>query len=572
MFERLFLATPGSPVRAILLWIGICTFAHEARAGDSVVSLPPAVGAAARDVFAPIDNSGAAWLSATYDPNLVVGAWTTISLVAVDTKAPPATSLGYFTYELDGRGRLQVKSSQIIYRNLDSQSTSALTPGTTVTLLNAVGQARLFSPGERVGFFLEPARANNIPSTLATWAGRSGPLDPTQSPTFSPATFTTLAAFNPEARALGAEGARHAGMLWMPALPGFAQERPFLLVGFENSLRAAGQDSDFADLVFAVLEGTVGALSETKALKLDGGDVDGDGINGVFDSFPADHERAFMTHMPQAGRATLALEDGYPDIGDLDYNDALISIEWTTVSDARGRVRDLLATLHLLGSNPRVDHRMGLRLPVLPADVMGTIWVERIWGTPERHEVQVRSIEEARTQFDDCLPAPFPSTSAMSATNATSSTLDSGVTFLRQVAACARVKVTFKDGLDPAWLAAMPLEPYFVVRRGDQDCDVHLPGSRALSVRAGGLPTEGGARSFLSRAGYPYVLFLPQAWQAPAEGVPAWEPYPGFRTWVGSRGALEADWYKRLSANEPRLWPVTATMAERAWRVRLQSD
>jgi LruC domain-containing protein len=410
----------------------------------------------------------------------------------------------------------------------------------------------MFAPGERVGFFIEPARARAQGETIDVWAGKSEALNPDKFEGFGAGTFTTLDAFNPEVRQADRAHARHAAMMWMPAIPGFANGQPFLVVGFEDATRSAGHEGDFSDVVFAVIPGKPGALSATRVHSAALGDVDGDGVDSVFDAYPYDAERAFLTHMPASGCVTIALEDGYPDIGDLDYNDVVVRGSWTLVSDAHGRVKDLLASLHLLECDPRRQYRVGLRLPPLPAHVQGNVWTERFWGRPEQHALAVRTIEEARTMFDGCLPAPFPAT--RSAGNSP---------------AAARVQVSFDQAIDAHWLVAMPLEPYFVIQRGDQQFSVHLPGARGLPRRVGELAIEQGPESYLSRGGYPFLLVVPKAWQAPPQGVPVGQLYPGFRTWVGSRGALACDWYE-TSRRTDTAPAIELDPSERVWSLRLE--
>ena len=539
-----------------LAGIASALLAAAAHAGDGLVAVPPAVHAATRALHAEGSSTRVAWLDQAFPPTLVISEWTTITLVALDASPSTDIALGWFTSEEQGNGKLRVRRAELLRAGVRGTASDARVAGAALKLCDDTGRPLMFAPGERLGFFLEPARSLARGGTLEPWVGKSAPIDPARFSGFGPRTFTTLDALNPEWRVQGATYARHAGMAWMPAFAGFADDQPFLLVGLEDSPRSQEVAGDFDDVVFAIVPGTIGALAQTRVPQLSRGDEDRDGVDGAFDAFPRDRERAFTSSHPPTGCATLALEDGYPDIGDLDYNDALIRASWVLVSDAQGGVKDVLATLHLIGSNPRLEHRFGLRLPPLPAGVQGGIWVDRSWGSPEQNALQTRAIEEAQSRYAGSLPAPFPSTRAMSSADADD----------RAEPACARVRMTFDAAIDPAWLEPMPLEPYFVVRRDGLEIDVHLPGSRALSTRSARLPEESGSHSFLSDMGHPFVLFVPQAWRAPAEGVAVWGAYPGFRSWLGSRGALSSDWYARPSPSEWLLSPAVPMLTSaRAW-------
>jgi len=549
----------GLPRFSLLAAIASVLLTSSSRAGDNVVAVPPAVHAATRALHAEGSSTNALWLDQAFSPNLVVSEWTTITLVALDASPSTDIALGWFTFEERKDGKLRVRRARLLEVGLRGTDSGARVAGAAITLCDDLGRALLFGPGERLGFFLEPARSPARGGTLDPWVGRTTPIDPAKFSGFGPRTFTTLDALNPESQAHGPAHARHAGMAWMPSFVGFADDQAFLLVGFEDSPRSPELAGDFDDVVFAIVPGTIGALAGTLAPQLSRGDEDRDGVDGAFDAFPRDRERAFTRSFPPSGCATLALEDAYPDIGDLDYNDALIRASWVFVSDAQGRVKDVLATLHLVGSNPRMEHRFGLRLPPLPADVQGGIWVERFWGTPEQQVLQTRAIEEALSRYDGGLPAPFPSTRAMSPSGQS----DAGEP------ACARVRLSFDVALDPAWLEPMPLEPYFVVKRDGIEIDVHLPGSRAFAARDPSLPRESGSQSFLSSRGHPYVLFVPQAWRAPAEGMAVWGAYPDFRSWLGSGGERSNDWYTRPGPGDWRLLPqAPAPSIQRPWSLQ----
>jgi LruC domain-containing protein len=359
-------------------------------------------------------------------------------------------------------------------------------------------------------------------------------------------------------------------MAWMPALDGFAGNAAFLLVGFEDAVRAAGPEQDFDDLVFAVVPASSAALSETHVFEVAASDRDRDGLDDAFDAYPEDVQRAFVVTSPHGQRATLALEEDYPEVGDLDYNDALAHFDWCVVSDARGNVKDVLATFDLVGRRSRFDHRLALRLPTLPDGVAGSVRVERYWGAAPKHELESRSIEECLLRFDGCLPDAIPSTRGVVPGLMTTRTRAAGGAGDVPMPASARVWISFDDCVDPSWLEPLPLEPFFVIRKGELECDVHLAGSRPVSARAPQLPVEDGPRSFVSRQGYPYLLCLPLEWRAPAEGVAAWDLYPGYRAWVATRGAHDADWYRRPSPRaehrtaDPRGW-----IPERVWQLQL---
>lgn len=501
---------------------------------------------------------------------LHISEWTTLEVVALD--AGPATdgALGYFTFDVDAQGRVLIESVGLIGERRASGDDDALRCGTRVSLRDADGKPRTFRRGERVGFFFENARSKPWrPGAAFEELARSGErLDPRSAAPLHRQTWTTLDAFNPEVGGEPAIGRAHARMFFAPPAANFGGGHPFVTVALETAWVSDSRPAEFDDLLFAVVASAPAALRECALPSIEPSDADGDGVDRLYDRFPDDADRVALRRTPASGFATLALEDGYPELGDLDYNDAWVLAAWTETLDADGRVRDLLVELELAARGSRHDHALHLRLPDALAGARGRVAVERFLpSTVGVAGAAVRSIDECRIETvgsdaSRCLPPPFPSTrSALPI--ATISPREGEATRAAVDAASARVLLSFDESLDPSRLAPMPLEPFFRVQRAARPIDVHLPSGSATS----GHPDAPG---YVTRFGYPFLLYLPAEWSAPAEGVPVWDPYPAFRTWIGSRGRLANDWFARPAKDAssakfaPRAWIVA-----RPWTVRL---
>lgn len=501
---------------------------------------------------------------------LRISEWTTLDVIALD--AGPATdgALGYFTFDVDAQGRVRIESVGAIGERRATAEGGALQRGTRVTLLDADGKPRTFRRGERVGFFFENSRPRPWrPGAALEKLARSGDLlDPRAAMPVDRQTWTTLDEFNPEVGAAPGIGRAHARMFFAPPIASFGGGHAFVAVGWETTWVSDARPAEFDDLLFAVVASAPAALRECALPAIEPSDADGDGVDRLYDRFPDDASRVALRRTPASGFATLALEDGYPELGDLDYNDAWVMAAWTESLDAEGRVRDLLVELELAARGSRHDHALHLRLPDALEGARGRIAVERFLpsalGEPG---AAVRGFEECGIESvwsnpSRCLPTPFPSTRD-ALPIATQSPRDGEAARKAVDAASARVLLSFDDALDPSRLTPMPLQPFFRVQRGTRSVDVHLPGGPAVE-------DDPEARDYVTRFGYPFLLYLPAEWSAPAEGVPVWDPYPAFRTWVGSRGRLANDWFARPAKDAssakfaPRAWIVA-----RPWTLRL---
>lgn len=525
---------------------------------DGMLPIPSDVSNIVGQLLPENSAVGKAYVSSAYDPNLTVTEDAQVFVTFVHEGAGYKNSLGYFTYTTDGSG-VHVLDRQLVFPNASHADPKLgwgggqLKPGDTASLRDALGATRTFHPGERVAFFLV---ANAWQGSAVSGWNELSPQLPYEAPdpnaTVAAGLFTTLDELNPELGVGAYDRARHVAMLQVNGVPTFLNGDPFHLLGFEDLRRDQGADEDFNDLVLIVRSNPPEAIASTAVLGYDAStpDPDGDGVSGLADYFPSDPARATIVRTPPAGWETMVFEDNYPGIGDADFNDAVVQYAVEQVTDASGRVKDLVATYHLVARGATLDHAFGVALPGVPANSTGKLQIERfdsdgnrVVDVPVALESRLAvaldgssylRIQDVFASTATALPPDVPPYSNTSNTSPGTAP------------ASARVVIHFDQALDPLPLGSPPYDPFLEVKHGAERWDIHLPGKLSFADRPAQLPVESGPSSFLDGNGYPWVLLVPFDFRYPLERARidgASPAYPSFAAWRTSKGASSTSWY-----------------------------
>jgi LruC domain-containing protein len=550
---------------------------------DSSLTIPSGIMTFLGTVFPEHSRVGAAYLSQNYDPNLVITEAAKVKVTFVWEGAGYLNSFGYFTYTTDGSS-VTIVDRQLVFPNASFADPNKgwgggqLVTGDTGTLRDASGNERVFQPGEHIGFFIVSSGwSTNLP-----WWNPSNPTIPSTSPAtnlgVSQGVFTTIDSINPENYYSLPDIARHAAMIKVQGVAGFLGGADFLVVGMEDVRRNNGSDNDFNDVMFLVQSTPETAIQTSNVLTVvsDNNDPDGDGVTGLADFFPNDAQRAYITRTPGVNYDTVAFEDLYPNVGDADYNDAVVQYAYERVTSATGPLKELVGTYHLIARGAGYDHQFSVVIDGVPAGTTGTISVQRFASDGTETDDAPTSLAPllfTTTTGSSALKFPvFEHTKqALPGVSGLANTLSSTP---ETTPASVRVRLVFDTALSSAAVAAPPYDPVLEVRRPEGLYDIHLPGKPPLPGRPAGLPDESGASSFLDQNGYPFSMIVPFDWRFPLESVRIDDPNPKlcaygtFSGWRASQGQSNATWYQapNTSAPSPRVTnPLGNAVRSRPW-------
>lgn len=592
----------SSRFAAALIALSTVGVAQDFWAGGTPGNRPWQLWGLEQQLFTSSNNQASQHVAnADFSPNLLVKDPTYIDVVWMHEGVASAHhSFGYFTYT-ETNGSIEIVDRQLVFRSVDWSPSSWTSSGNGQMVSNAAyylrdssGARRLFQPGERVGFFL-------VYDGGVTW-GPLGPYapifewgDPAQPaiPSTDPAVndgfgpsgggcLTSIERFNPgaprqfdsEGNLLNAIDFKYLAMTHITdpqyLFPDWLSGRDYFYCGFEDT-KSPNSSMDWNEFVFQVSPTVVGALdtAANHGYAVDP-DTDGDGVANVNDHYPYDPDRAFRRREPNSGYTIIGLEDNYPDIGDADYNDAVIAYAFEIVTDADNQIRDTVGMFHLIARGAGYDASMGMRIADLPIATTGTVTMERFesgsnLGLPTT-SVSISSLPyDLGRRLDDIFPstmAALPPEPGSFATNTLSSQLAVAP------ASCA-VRWSFDQPLDPVAIGLAPYDLYFIVKRSTFEADIHRPGFVGFGDRPTWLPAEAGPASFLDDNGAPWVFEVSTGWKFPLEAVDISSVYSLFQPWVASAGSTDPDWFLNVTPGQQAnvSGDIEAFVTPRPWSI-----
>jgi LruC domain-containing protein len=356
-----------------------------------------------------------------------------------------------------------------------------------------------------------------------------------------------------------------------------------LVFGFEDVRRdLGGSDNDFNDvmMVLHVASSTVSETPATVVSNLDGlpklaalldPDTDKDGVNNSADEFPTDSLRAYSLWYPGSSTyGTLAFEDQWPKLGDLDMNDIVVRYRSRQILNAARAVKELQLDLRL-DARGGINHSgFALALPgIKPAQIESTklFRVDNTGLNPKGVEVpstqKVLLTDVTNVDGDAVFEIFQDSVNEMPADGSPSCPVDSR-SFRNTAPGCPiqnsvnfRLEVVLKTAS-----STFPLPPYdpFIFNTktsgntAAKAIEIHLPekqptsrADRTLFNTLNDASVLGSDKkytnSYRSRENYPWALDIPIVWDYPYESLSVAKAYSQFAAWGNSKGTNNTNWY-----------------------------
>jgi len=99
-------------------------------------------------------------------------------------------------------------------------------------------------------------------------------------------------------------------------------------------------------------------------------DSDNDGVPDELDAFPNDPKRAFRSWYPnQSGFTTIAFEDLWPGMGDFDFNDVVVIMQYEMITNAQNQLVDLKGKFRLMAAGASLNNGFGVAIDINPSNV-----------------------------------------------------------------------------------------------------------------------------------------------------------------------------------------------------------
>lgn len=289
-----------------------------------------------------------------------------------------------------------------------------------------------------------------------------------------------------------------------------------------------------------VLSGSAFAQGQTNI------DSDSDGVNDAMDAAPCDSRISARVFVPaDRTHGMLLFEDRWPNKGDFDFNDVVVSYNQTLDYDSSANVTHLRLDLSIMAVGARFKNGLALRLPNTPrSSVTNLTFLVNNVATGVVGEVVLKTGEsEAIVVLADDLHALFGVEGTREWVNTDPA-----------LAMKPYVDITVDIALDPGHNLSAANAPFdlfiFDKVRGTE---VHRPqyrGTASLDSTLVGTADDGttATRAFVTANGIPFALDIPELAEYPKEGLSIDSLYPGIVQFGQSLGTQSTTYYRSPSA------------------------
>ncbi len=258
-------------------------------------------------------------------------------------------------------------------------------------------------------------------------------------------------------------------------------------------------------------------------------DTDGDGVPDALDDYPADPTKAYNNYSSTLG-STVAFEDQWPNKGDFDMNDLVMTYRYNVVTNAQNVVVQVVGYYSLQASGTVNQSAFGVQFPIPASSVSSVVGATL---EPGQSNAVIILFNSVRAQTTDWNTIP-------------GITIDAPINYT----------VTFNVSNGPT-LAAFGTDynPFIFNMAGLSRREVHLPGKvptdladKTLFGTADDNTNVAAGTTYVTKTGLPFALDLPVPLFAyPVEGADISTVYLNFGNWAQSAGSSFNDWYSNTA-------------------------
>jgi len=321
----------------------------------------------------------------------------------------------------------------------------------------------------------------------------------------------------------------------------YDEEVSEVILGFEDLPRTWG-DNDFNDAVFSVKSTPETAInSDALVVVPQVNDSDADGIIDDSDEFPNDYKRAYSSYYPNKNDlVTLAFEDNWPNVGDYDLNDLVVSEQLRVIYNAAGAISGFTISGFINARGAARNNGFAMRLIGVAPSVIGetTITIDG--------QLFNKQLENDQT---DAVIVLWHDSHVYTQTNEPGKC--SHFNTRKECSQFAPVPFLLDVELNSP-LASLnhSLLDFFIFRTNDRGHEIHFANYAPTDLfdltRFGTFddtsePSNG--RYFKSALNLPWALKLTTNWRYPQEYIDVIWAYPEYEAWVESSGSQSQDWH-----------------------------
>jgi len=291
-------------------------------------------------------------------------------------------------------------------------------------------------------------------------------------------------------------------------------------------------------------------------------DSDNDGIPDNVDDYPNDENKAFNNYFfNQGSYGTLAFEDMWPNVGDYDFNDAVIDYNFNQITNSDNDLVEIVGLFKIMAHGASFHNGFGFQLPFdksLVASVSGDLFVDGTIVSLDSRNLETNQNLPVVIVWEDAYDV-LPHQGGGAGVNTTP-----GVPYI--VPEVLTINISL---VSPVSISNTGIPPYnpFIFVNGDRGTEVHLVDNVPTDLVNAELfgskaddsdPAIG--RYYRTSTNLPWGINTIEEFNYPNEKAEITTAYLKFGDWAESNGSLFNDWWKDISGyrNDNNIYqPVT---------------
>nr|NQU92660.1 LruC domain-containing protein [Bacteroidota bacterium] len=273
-------------------------------------------------------------------------------------------------------------------------------------------------------------------------------------------------------------------------------------------------------------------------------DSDSDGIPDETDAYPFDPDRAFNSYFPEEGSyATVAFEDLWPAQGDYDFNDLVVAVYGTEVTNADDGLVDIYINFIVKAVGASLNNGFGFQLgtiaPGMIASVTGMV-LNRGYVTLSANGTeagQQKTVVIVTESIEDVIHR---------AGGSMFNTVENGNVGTSDT---TEIVIMFDEPIDRNLFGPEAFNP-FLIKSQNRSVEIHLtdnPPTDLMDMELFGTldddsnPATG--RYYVTANNLPWGLLILEPFDYPIEKSPIISAYNYFAEWAETGGSTYEDWY-----------------------------
>ena len=268
-------------------------------------------------------------------------------------------------------------------------------------------------------------------------------------------------------------------------------------------------------------------------------DTDGESIDDTVDQFPCDASLSTTVYVPsQSAFGSVLVEDNWPAIGDLDFNDAAVAYQYALGYEgapANNNLRMLTLSFNVLAAGAGLPSGLALSLPIPKANIQ-SVTLQTAGDAPQSLAVRAADtnavidlVDNTKNNFQNV--GPFVNT-------------DPSIPAQTETKYKLTVSLSSAVQVNPA---EAPFDLFFF-HTDDPTHEIHRPmyeGTASMNQALFNTEADGstGSRHFVDNDGLPFVLDIPKVPQWANEQVSIDLAYPQIVGFASSGGSQNQTWY-----------------------------